>query len=65
MHKKYVLNIIPYLGAQEKEKLRDIFLAQTVVMSLVQCVRNKSYNITCDNVFTSLTVVKKLPGVKT
>ena len=62
---KYAVNIIPHLNsAQEKEKRGDISLAQSVVMSLVQCVKSKGYNITCDNFFTSLTVAKKLSRQK-
>ena len=33
---KYVVNIISYLGAQEKGKRGDLFLAESVIMYLVQ-----------------------------
>ena len=38
---KFVVNIILYFDARKKEKRGDISLAQSEVMSLVECVRNK------------------------
>jgi hypothetical protein len=54
---KYVLNIIPYLGAQDRTALP---LTVSVVLDLTSCVIGKGYNVTCDNFFTSLQLVKKL-----
>ena len=61
---KYVSNIFPYLGAQEKEQRGDTPLAESVVMRLTEGVRGKEYNITCDNVFTSLPLALKLQKEK-
>lgn len=57
---KYVVNIIPYLGAQEKAKRGNIPLGESVVLELTQNIGGKGYNICCDNYFTSLNVAKKL-----
>ena len=57
---KYVSNIFPYLGAQEKEQRGDTPLAESVVMRLTEGVRN----ITCDNFFTSLPLALKLQKEK-
>ena len=51
---KYVVNILPYLGAQEREQRGTKTLAEDVVSRLVSPVVNKGYNICCDNFFTSL-----------
>ena len=56
---KYVVNIIPYLGAQEK-RFRDGTLAESVVMKNTEPVQNKGYNVTTDNFFTSFELAKKL-----
>ena len=61
---KYVSNIFPYLGAQEKEQRGDTPLAESVVMTLTEGVRGKRYNITCDNFFTSLPLALKLQKEK-
>ena len=54
---KYVLNIDVYLGAQEKEQRGGVPLAESVVVNLC---KQKGYNVTCDNFFTSLSVAEKL-----
>ena len=51
---KYVVNLQPYLGAQEKESRQGVPLAQDVVLQLVSPVKSKGYNITTDNFFTSV-----------
>ena len=56
---KYVVNIIPYLGVQEKQS-RDGPLAESVVMKISEPVQNKGYNVTTDNFFTSFELAKKL-----
>ena len=57
---KYVVNIIPYLGAQDQSS-RDVFpVAMSVVLNLTDCIKGKGYNITCDNSFTSLKLAKIL-----
>ena len=57
---KYVANIVPYLGAQEREARGDTPLAEDVVSKLTENVTGKGYNITCDNFFTSLPLAEKL-----
>ena len=42
---KYVVNILPYLGAQEREQRGTKTLAEDVVSRLVDPVVNKGYNI--------------------
>ena len=61
---KYVSNIFPSLGAQEKEQRGDTPLAESVVMRLTEGVRGKGYNIICDNFFTSLPLALKLQKEK-
>ena len=56
---KYVVNIIPYLGSQEKQS-RDGPLAESVVMKITEPVQSKGYNVTTDNFFTSFELAKKL-----
>ncbi|CAK8681971.1 unnamed protein product [Clavelina lepadiformis] len=52
---KYVCNILPYLGALEKDQRNGRPLAEDVVMRLTSNLdRNGGYNITTDNFFTSL-----------
>ena len=62
---KYIVNVIPYLGAQEKESRAGAPLAESVVLKLVQQVKNKGYNVTTDNFFTSLPLAKKLKDIDT
>ena len=64
VNSKYVSNIIPYLGAQEKDERGGVPLAESVVMKLAQHVTGKGYNITCDNFFTSLQLAKRLANEK-
>ena len=59
VNSKYVVNIIPYLGAQEKQS-RDGPLAESVVMKITEPVQNKGCNVTTDNFFTSFELAKKL-----
>ena len=61
---KYVSNIFPYLGVQEKEQRGDTPLAESVVMRLTVGVWGKGYNITCDHFFTSLPLALKLQKEK-
>ena len=63
VNSKYVFNIIPYLGAQEKDERGSVPLAESVVMKLAQHVTGKKY-ITCDNFFTSLQLAKRLANEK-
>ena len=45
---KYVVNIIPYLEAQEKQS-RVGPLAESVMIKIAEPVQNKAYNVTTDN----------------
>ena len=62
---KYVVNILPLLGAQEADLRGGQPLAENVVMRLSQPIKNKGYNICCDNLFTSLPLARLLHVVKT
>lgn len=62
---KYVVNILPYLGAQEREQRGTRTLAEDVVSRLVDPIVNKGYNICCDNFFTSLKNAMYLKEKKT
>ena len=53
---KYVCNILPYLGALEKEQRKGKPLAEDVVMRLTESFHRKGYNITTDNFFTTVEV---------
>ena len=57
---KYVANIVPYLGAQERQERGGTLLAESVLVKLTEKVKGKGYNITCDNFFTSLSAAEKL-----
>ena len=57
---KYVSNIDVYLGAQKKEHRDGVPLAKSVVVDLCKHIKGKGYNITCDNISTSLPVAEKL-----
>lgn len=50
---KYVYNVIPYLGASEKQSRNGRTLAEDVVCRLMDGLFDKGYNITTDNFFTS------------
>ena len=62
---KYVVNLQPYLGAQEKESRQGVPLAQDVVLRLVSPVKFKGYNITTKNILTSVALAKKLETIAT
>ena len=52
---KYVYNILPCLGALEREQRNGRPLAEDVVMRLTHSIHNQGgYNITTDNFFTSV-----------
>ena len=57
---KYVANITPYLGAQEKEQHGNVPLGESVVVKLTQHIKRKRNNNCCDKFFTSLPLAKKL-----
>ena len=65
VNSKYVVNIIPYLGAQEKATRGDLSLAEDVISRIAQSVTGKGYNITMDNFFTSLRAAVKLKEKRT
>ena len=65
VNSKYVVHIIPYLGAQEKAERGDLPLAEHVIMKISQPIIGKGYNITMDNFFTSLTAAVKLKEKRT
>ena len=60
-----MVNLRPYLGAQEKESRQGVPLAQDVVLRLVSPVKSKGYNITTDNFFTSVVSAEKLEAIAT
>ena len=62
---KYMVNLRPYLGAQEKESRQGVPLAQDVVLRLVSPVKSKEYNNTTDNFFTSVALAEKLEAIAT
>lgn len=55
---KYVYNIIPYLGKPEVVAAKA--LAHDVVISLMGPLLNKGYNVTVDNFFPSMPLIKEL-----
>lgn len=61
---KYVANITPYLGAQEKEQRGGVPLGESVVVKITEHIKGKGYNICCDNFFTSLPLAEKLQQSK-
>ena len=62
---KYVYNLLPYLGAFEKEQRNGKPLAEDVVMRLTESIHNKAgYNVTTDNFFTSVHVASLLQQKK-
>jgi len=56
---KYVVSMIPYLG-KENDTIRVGSLSEEVVLQLVASVKNKEYNLTMDNFFTSLHLAAQL-----
>lgn len=62
---KYVCNIIPYLGAAERETRGAKSLAEDVVLRLIDPLKNRGYNVCCDNFFTSLDVANRLSDIST
>ena len=57
---KYVSNIDVYFGAQEKGQCAGVTLTESVVVNFCKQIKEKGYNITCDNFFTSLPAAEKL-----
>ena len=64
MSSKFISNIVPYLGVQEKNGRADAPLAESIVMKLAEHVTRKGYNMFCDNFFTSLPLAQKLANTK-
>lgn len=62
---KYIYNIIPYLGKIDNEGSKQNGLAHDVVMNLLRPLLNKGYNITVDNFFPSMPLIKDLNRQKT
>ena len=60
----FISNMVPCLGAQEKDGQAGVPLAESVVMKLPEHVTGKGYNITCDNFFTSIPLAQKLANTK-
>ena len=60
---KYIINILPYLGAQEKERRNGKPLVEDVVLRLVEPIRGYGYNICVDNFFASLSLARMLKSV--
>ena len=61
---KYVANITPYLGAQEKEGRCGVPLGESVAIKITDHIKEKGYNICCDSFFTSLPLAEKLQKSK-
>ena len=56
---KYFYNGFPYLG-KNKAISNDVSVSTDVVLKLIDPLLKKSYNVTCDNYFTSLPLSLKL-----
>lgn len=65
VNSKYVVNIIPYLGGQEKHSRNGVPLGENVVLKLTDPIKMKGYNVTTDNFFTSFELAKKLQEQQT
>ncbi|CAF1084542.1 unnamed protein product [Brachionus calyciflorus] len=61
---KYILNGFPYLGKDSERSSNQLF-GEYVVEKLVEPYKNKGYCVTCDNYFTSLSLVENLVKIKT
>ena len=61
---KYVANITPYLGVQEKEGRCGVPLGESAVIKITEHIKGKGYNICSDNFFTSLPLTEKLQKSK-
>ena len=61
---KYVANITPYLGAQEKAVRCGVPLGESVVIKITEHIKGKGYNIFGDNFFTSPPLAEKLQKLK-
>jgi hypothetical protein len=57
---KYIYNVLPYLGAVEKDERQGLKLADFVVRRLISPLAKKAYNVTCDNFFTSVELAQYL-----
>ena len=62
---KYVWNIVPYLGKCEAPDRNGERLADFAVKKLLSSLERKSYNITCDNFFTSVSLANYLSSKQT
>ena len=61
---KYVANITPYFGVQEKKQRGNVPLRKSVVEKLTEHIKGKGYNICCDKFFSSLPFAEKLQQEK-
>ena len=59
---KYLLNAIPYLGKDDGRQTKG--LGEQVTLQLMEPYKNKGYNVTTDQFFTSLSLAKKLAQSK-
>ena len=57
---KYVGNVLPYLGALEKEQRNGKPLAEDVVMRLTAGFLKRGHNVTTNNFFTTVKVAELL-----
>ena len=62
---KYIVAIIPYLGKEDNGIERVRSLSEEVVLNLLESVKNKGYNLTMDNYFTSLSLAAQLKALGT
>jgi hypothetical protein len=50
---KFVYNVLPYLGAYDKETRQGVGIAEDAVLRLMRGLLDRGYNVTADNFFTS------------
>lgn len=62
---KYVWNIVPYLGKCEAPDRNGERLADFAVKKLLSSLERKSYNVTCDNFFSSVSLANHLLSKQT
>ena len=61
---KHIANITPYLNVQEKKKRGNIPLGEPVAVKITEHIKDKEYNICCDNFITLLLLAEKLQQAK-
>ena len=64
VNSKYLVNGFPYLGKDDMRPAGQS-LSENVVLRLMEPLFGKGHNVTCDNFFTSLKLMKQLRDKKT